>query len=274
MAERSLTALGSPPPVCLEILEAWREMRGTGQLCDLLLRDAPLSPEQLAWRRQCHERALENTRRLSSVSPALQRHPQFQQVRESRKRRVAEQLELERRVWALTLLEALPVALRQRLALSVLVNVARSWQIEGFGGLLAQEAGKNHVEAALAGLARPLLEQGALAWRRNARPGPVADTEVWLRVPEEEPACALWADRRGTHGALSLPLAWFTDVWARGLALVDGCFVLEVMQAPRRRGSLHVLALRWERRQGDVSRAVPMPAVAVRRGDAWFLRWW
>lgn len=270
MAERSLTALGSPPPVCLEILEAWRKIRGTEQLCDLLLRDARVSPEQLVCRRQYHEVELEEIRRRSS---ALQGHPQFQAIREIEERQTAEQLEREKRVWALTLLEALPVALRRRLALSVLVKVARSWQIEGVQGLLAQKAGKNHVEAALAALALPLLEQCALAWRRNAKSGPVADTEVWLRAPEEESACTLWADRRGAHGALSLPLAWFTDVWARELALVDGCFVLEVMQAPRRRRSLHVLALRWERRQGQISRAVPMPAVAVRRGDAWFLRW-
>jgi hypothetical protein len=265
LAERSLTALGSSPPVCVEILEAWRKIRGTEQLCDLLLRDEPLSPDELAWRRHCHEQVLGGLRMSPPVFRGFQGHPGF---REHQERRAAEQMEMEKRVWALTLLEALPVDLRRRLALSVLVNVARSWQIDAF-----REARKDHVEAALAGLALPLIEQSALAWRRNAKPCPAVDAELWLRAPEEDPACTLWADGRGPHGALSLPLAWFTDVWARGLALVDGCFVLEVMKAPRRRERVDVLALRWERRHAELSRAVPMPALAVRRGGGWFLGW-
>ena len=268
MAERSLTALGSPPPVCLEILQAWRKIRGTEQLCDLLLRDAPLSSEELSLRRHSHELHIEQIRKASQPPPALKGHPRYQRHLKLAEERAAERLELEKRGWELTLLEALPVALRRRLALSVLVNVARNWQIEGF-----RQVSRNHVEAALTGLALPLVEQSALQWRRNAKPCAVVDAELWLRAPEEEPACALWADSRGPHGALSLPLAWFTDVWARGLALVDGCFVLEVMKAPRRRGSLAVLALRWERRHGEVSRAIPMPALAVRRGASWFLGW-
>ena len=269
LAERSLTALGSPPPVCVEILDAWRRIRGTEQLCDLLLRETPLSPEDLAWRRMCHEQELEHIRKRPGLhNPHLRQHPQAQRIREYEERRAAEELRLAQRVWALTLLEALPVALRRRLALSVLVNVARHWQIDGF-----RREREHHVEAALTGLALPLLEHSALEWRRNVRPSPVVNAELWLRAPSEEPACTLWADSRGPHGALSLPLAWFTDVWARGLALVDGCFVLEIMQPRRRAGSLDVLALRWERSHREFSRAVPAPALAVRGGGDWFLGW-
>ena len=268
LAERSLTALGSPPPPCIEILDAWRKIRGTEQLCDLLLRETPLSPEDLAWRRMCHEQRIEHIRMRPALHPYPHLHPQAQKFQEHEDRRAAEELEVAQRVWALTLLEALPIALRRRLALSVLVNAARHWQIEAF-----RREREHHVEAALTGLALPLLEHSALEWRRNARPSPLVNAELWLRAPSEEPACTLWADSRGAHGALSLPLAWFTDVWARGLALVDGCFVLEIMQPRRRIGSLDVLALRWERRHHEFSRAVPASALAVRRGRGWFLGW-
>lgn len=268
LAERSLVALGSAPPLCLEILDAWRAIRGTEQLCDLLLRDEPLSPEDLTWRREGHELQLEYLRRPGVATPALKRHPQFQTALEAEERRAKEALDLEKRVWALTLLEALPAGLRQRLAFSVLIKFGRECQVEGF----RHEQG-NHVEAALMELALPLLESSAREWRRNLRTHCSVDIELWLRQPGEEAACTLWADSRGTHGALSLPLAWFTDVWARGLALVDGCFVLEVMPLGRRRDSLDVLALRWERRQRELSRAAPTRALAVRRGAGWRLAW-
>ena len=132
LAERSLTALGSPPPVCVEILDAWREIRGTEQLCDLLFREAPLSAEELSLRRDFHERHLEDIRKASQRPTAPKGHPHYQHMLKHAQERAAEQLELEGRVWALTLLEALPVALRRRLALSVLVNVARNWEIKGF----------------------------------------------------------------------------------------------------------------------------------------------
>ncbi len=269
LAERSLTALGSAPPLCLEILEAWRTIRGTEQLCDLLLREAPLSPQELARRRQSHERLLEDIRETPRHLTALRGHPRSGRYLQGLERQIARQLDQERRVWALTLLEALPIALRRRLALSLLVNVARHWHLESF-----RRERKNHVEAALAELALPLLEQSARQWRGNLKPYSIDDAELWLRAPREQRACAVWADSGGVHGALSLPLGWFTDVWARGIALLDDCFVLEAMPAPRRRDRLDVLALRWERRDREVSRGVPAPALVVQRGlGDWRLAW-
>lgn len=267
LAERSLAALGSAPAVCVEILDAWRLIRGTEQLCDLLLWDERLSPELLRARREAHERRLEDLRRRQHLS-RLRQFPKFQSRVEAAKRRAEKNIAFENRVWALTLLEVLPVALRQRLALSVLVNAGRQWELEA-----SREERLHHVESALTQLALPLLERSASEWRRNRKTHSSIDAEVWLRQPQEEPACTLWSDSRGAHGALSLPLAWFTDVWARGIALVDGCFVLEVARPPRRRDSLDVLALRWERRHRELSRATPAPALVVRRGAEWRFAW-
>ena len=270
LAERSLRALGAAPPVCLEILDAWRTIRGTEQLCDLLVRDTTMSAEELSWRREMHQQQLDEIRNTPPVPPTLKGHPQYQHFLEEGEHRAAKRLELQNRVWTLTLLEALPVALRQRLALSLLVNVTRHWHLDA-----CRFAQKGHVEAALSELALPRLEQSAREWRRNLRSHRSADAELWLRAPEEKPACTLWADGAGAHGALSLPLAWFTDVWARGIALVDGCFVLEVMRAPRRAHRLQVLALKWERHNRQLSRGVPAPAIVVQRGrNDWRLAWW
>jgi hypothetical protein len=253
----------------MEVLEAWRSIRETEQLYDLLFREVPLSHEELSLRRDYHRRRIEEIRAPAQPRPALTRHPQFQSYLADSERRAEEQVELEKRVWALTVLEVLPIALRRRLALSVLVKVARHWHLESF-----RRGRTTHIEAVLADLALPLLEQSARQWRRNLRPYSVDQPEVWLRAPREAAVCTLWADSGGAHGALSLPLGWFTDVWARGIALVDGCFVLEVMPGVRRRGRLDVVALRWERRDRELSRAMPVPAIVLHRGGhGWRLGW-
>ena len=55
LAERSLTALGSEPPVCMQVLHAWRRMRNPELLYGLLLRENAVSPEEVAVPRPSYE---------------------------------------------------------------------------------------------------------------------------------------------------------------------------------------------------------------------------
>jgi hypothetical protein len=154
--------------------------------------------------------------------------------------------------------------------LSVIVKVERRWQDDYQGRQLAGD-----VESALTAIAVPLFEQSARRWRRkNRKPSARFIAEMSLVTPGERPTCAAWAGTGGAYAALSLPLSWFTDVWARGLGLVDDCLVLSVTNRPADDRELDVVALRWERRALGRSKCLEAPARATRgsNGD-WRLRW-
>jgi hypothetical protein len=78
----------------------------------------------------------------------------------------------------------------------------------------------------------------------------------------------------GGEGIVSLPLAWFADVWSPGLALVEDCFVTRRADQDVGAASLRVHALRWEHQDGGVSRSVEAAAIVTRGDDgAWALAW-
>ena len=65
---------------------------------------------------------------------------------------------------------------------------------------------------------------------------------------------------------------WPVDVWGRGLAVVDGAFVVEVTDA-RSPGELEVRAVRWERQDDGAAGPTTAPAVAHRQAGSWHLVW-
>ncbi|CAN5511039.1 hypothetical protein BH20ACT18_BH20ACT18_12500 [soil metagenome] len=274
LAERSLSALGAKPALCVEVLEAWRAMRGSEHLHDLLLRDRTLSPEELARMKAGHELVMKRTQeRPGHMRAALGglggNPPRAAEMLSQIERQAAEGLERQERVWAITLIDALPPALRRALALSVIVSIERRWDDDEF----RREHAKR-IEPALTAIAAPLFEQSVRRWRRNLKPYAGFVSEAWLLAPGEQPGCAAWADSGGAHAALSLPLSWFTEVWARGIAVVDDCFVLAVAGSSRDGMTLRGLALRWERQDRDTSRSVKAPALLTRgNGGDWRLRW-
>lgn len=78
----------------------------------------------------------------------------------------------------------------------------------------------------------------------------------------------------GMRATAFLPGSWVVNVWGRGLALVDGAFVLDVTDASADAASLAVRAVRWEVREGG--RCAPVIADArIARDDteAWRLTW-
>ena len=64
---------------------------------------------------------------------------------------------------------------------------------------------------------------------------------------------------------------WVVRVWAAGLAAVPGAFVVDVVGAGPRPGTLTVQAVRWKQVQPGVEEALTSRAVAVGSEDGWRL---
>lgn len=266
LAERSLAALGSSPPTCLEVLSAWQELRGTEWFDDFLLRETSLSREELVRRRESYLQSVDTAKQTTQQ---LSSHPRWAAMRGDLERQAAETVERERRLWALTLVDALSPALRRALALSIVVNAERRWDDESY-----RSANRGLIESALTAIVLPLFERSAKTWRRNLKPYATFVAEAWLLAPGERPTCAAWADSGGAFAALSLPLRWFIDVWARGIALVDGCLVLDVDQRYREDDVFRAEALRWDRERDQTSKSTEAPATLTRAADGrWRLHW-
>jgi hypothetical protein len=65
---------------------------------------------------------------------------------------------------------------------------------------------------------------------------------------------------------------WPVDVWGRGVAVVDGAFVLEVTEV-RSPDELEVRAVRWERQLDGTRGPIAARARARRRDGSWQLAW-
>jgi hypothetical protein len=166
------------------------------------------------------------------------------------------------------LLYALPDPLRMRLALGFVVRAARRQAEDGWW-----HGRRSDLEEALAARARPALEASVRRWRaRIDADGRRVTTECWVAGPSERPSVFGLVDDGGGWAGASLPLLWLVEVWAPGLAVVDGCFVLAVTGGDAHLRRVH--AVRWERRLPQGSTPVVEPAVAVRAADGtWHLRW-
>jgi hypothetical protein len=264
LAERSLAALGSSrPPVCVEVLDAWRRTRATELLWDFPIDDRPLPPDEIVRRRRRDEEESLRVAQFASVAstPAV--------VRREFERRAAAELARDKRMWDMALIDSLPAALRMALAASVIVTVKRRWHDEEY-----RRRHVDRLERTLLVLANPLLERSARRWRRSLKPQAIFRVESRLLAPGEPASCSASVGPTGASASLSLPVSWFLDVWARGIALVDECFVLGLGDRTPDATSLRVVAVRWERDRSGASRPVQVPAIARRRCDGeWSLHW-
>ena len=261
LAERSLMALGSDPPRCVELLDSWKALRDVELVDQFLFAHATLDPDDVLDRRLRYETAIKAADRRMSIVPHLLPDvaARLDELRDAAVRR-------EQRMWAITLIETLPPPLRRRLALATIVHCARRWE---------DEEHRERLESSLRAIATPLLERSVRRWRRNLKPYVSVIVDAQVLSPGEPPSCVARIDNSGAHVDLLLPLAWFTAVWARGLALIDDCFVLDVAARSSGDGaSLHVVAVRFERTGRDLSAAVQAPAILT-RGEvgAWSLHW-
>lgn len=270
LAEQSLTALGAKPPLCVELLETWRTRRDIELLHELLLGENTLSPAELAMRKSRHEAEVESARRMPHTTMARHggRPGGAKKVRVV-ERQVGERLTTEKEAWAATLTEALPPELRKPLALSVIVSLERHWHKDEF-----RRRHQRQIEPVLEALAAPLLEQSTQGQRRSRKRPRGFVTEAALLAPGEQSRCEVWDDRRVVHATVSLPPAWFIDVWARGIAVVDGYFVLGVELVSPDGTQMRVRVVRLRRWSWRRWRSFESSALLTRRGHAqWQLGW-
>ena len=259
LAERSLIAFGSEPPLCVEVLDAWRSIRGPELLQDLLVGET-VPRDEVPSRKIRHVEAIRSEMEFIA-GPGQVLRGLLVLARQA--------IDREQRAWANTLLHALPIEFRRRLAMAVIVAVERHWHNEEF-----RSDHREHVESILAQTAGALVERSARCCRDDLYPHASFVIESHVLAPGEPPGCTVRVHSDGGDGIVSLPLAWFADVWSRGLALVGDCFVTRCADDAVGATSLRVHALRWEHKDGGVSRSVEAAAIVTRGDDgAWKLEW-
>jgi hypothetical protein len=265
-AEESFAALGGEPAVCLEVLRAWRAAVDDRQV--LWFWDAPRigdpdMAKMLESIRSQQQQILAGHRAVVA-SPSGRRTVPAPAIPKEVLDRMRTQIAAEHRR---SLLSALPEELRVRLGLSAIVRAERR---QGDRFWFAPRA--PDIQTALTARVAPAVEASMRAWRGRLAGHHVVTVESWIAAPGEVATVCGLMDDAGGWAAACLPIRWLVDVWARGVAVVDGCFVLEVSGDGDDR--LAVTAARWERRLPAGSTPVVDPAVLHRVDDGtWRLRW-
>lgn len=160
-----------------------------------------------------------------------------------------------------------PGALGQRHELALLLTWERAWRMSSYYGtgherLLAEQLRARAVE--------PLTSHLSLWAARLGCPQAVS-VEVKLRRPGQAPRMTGAIDRFSARVTAGLGVRWVLEVWARGLAVVDDGFVLEVGPSG---SDLGARAVRWEAQPDGGARPVVAAARLGRdREGSWRLSW-
>jgi hypothetical protein len=298
-AEQAYVALGGDRCPCLDVLEAWDEWRQDPRVLATWGDPAnapfePLTPPmQAGWQGgrspgnvlaalRARQRATQSATFSAMSSPpppggpgppnpgavhmqvraggrsahAAGPHPMTAEQRAEIRRQMEER---HRVMWRDALRWALPEELVERLALSAAAGAVRRQAEQDvwsrWGGW---------VERAVSVRAAPAIEANRAS----------VTAETWITRPGEVPALYGLIDGAGGWAAASVPGRWLFDVWAHGLALVSGCFVLDVTDWSEHPHRVRVLAARWERHLPAGSTPVVEEAIAVRSDEtSWALRW-
>ncbi len=160
----------------------------------------------------------------------------------------------------------LPGDLKAVHELGLMLTWERTWRRLSFYGeyerLLSEQVGSR----ALA----PLREHLAF-WRRRSGSRLISAPEVRVLRPGQTPSLTGWMDKVRGSATAALGVSWVHRVWGRGLALVDGAFVLDVEDAAPAGSGLRIRAVRWEEREGGTW--VPVARMALTGVDAEGTRW-
>ncbi|MEO7442614.1 MAG: hypothetical protein ABIW46_03670 [Acidimicrobiales bacterium] len=118
--------------------------------------------------------------------------------------------------------------------------------------------------------ATPAFRDHLRFWLRERGSRRLSSVRVEVARGDAAPGVAGEMDSVGVRATASLGARWLVDVWGRGLAVVDGGFVVAIDDALRGDGSepLGVRAVRWDRAPdgGDGFRPVEAPAVVTSPG--------
>jgi hypothetical protein len=264
-AERALMALGGEMCVCLAVLDCcltadaaavFKTWGGRSQVDPSKLEKQLAASAQLATALKRPSVQMNVQIQMGSPSSLPPQLAQLAQVMRGSQQQFVAHLFKGR--WTESVLWALSEDMRDRLALSRVVQLARAKSID--------ESLQATLDVALTFRARPALEACFRHWVRQDVGGLA---RVACRVaPGDDPPVVIGSARSGA--LVTLPLRWLPEVWGRGLALVDGCFVVSVTG----RGEvLEAEAVRWDRQHAGPQVAVTAPALLWRGGGCWHLRW-
>ncbi len=160
-----------------------------------------------------------------------------------------------------------PGALVEPSELSLLLTWERAWRASAY----SDSGHERLLERQLGDRARAPLSDHVAQWSRRLECGRTPAVEVKLARPGRLPGAVGSIDRFGARATVTLGVGWALDVWARGLAVVDDGFVVEILPSP---GALGARALRWERQVDGGARPVVVPARLGRdAGGSWRLAW-
>ena len=250
--ESVLKALGGEYCVCLMVLDACREA----------------SPgEWRVWTRQA---------RLPAVVPTVQPQarplhlPQaLATLRSSSKFAAAPKEQQDRMIAALR-----QQYIRESLPAEFLEVLSAAWEVrrERRFRQPRQRPEPPGIEERLQAAAAPSCQEAMRQARRDLRPYASFVIECWKRSPTEPVLLKGTLDSTGGTLALSLSADWLNRVWTRGLAVVDGHFVLEV-DRPAPATELEGWVIRWERRVAGPSTPSAAPCYLRRDGGRWALFW-
>ncbi len=151
--------------------------------------------------------------------------------------------------------------------LSLLLTWERAWRASAYS-----DTGQERLlERQLGDRARAPLSDHVALWSRRLDCGRAPAVEVRLARPGRLPGATGSIDRFGARASVTLGVRWALDVWARGLAVVDDGFVVDLLPSPE---ALVARALRWECQPDGGARPVMAQARLGRDAEgSWHLAW-
>ncbi|HET7487242.1 MAG TPA: hypothetical protein VFJ85_04890 [Acidimicrobiales bacterium] len=164
-----------------------------------------------------------------------------------------------------------PGDLRRVSDLGLLLTWEREWRRRRYfsdhGRILTQQLRQR---------AMPPLREHLKYWMAELGSRRMSKVDLELARRGQPPALRGRMDSVGVRAHAVLGVQWLVEVWARGLATVDGALVLEVVEE-QVRGTPEVAAVRavrWERERGGgaVPEAVPALVQRLPAGE-WRLEW-
>ena len=151
--------------------------------------------------------------------------------------------------------------------LSLLLTWERAWRASSYLGGGHQRMLQEQLRARALEPVRQHVDWWADRLGADARPA----VEVDLLRPGQPARVTGGIDRFAVRAGVALSMAWVLDVWARGLAVVDGALVLELLASPT---ALRARAVRWEAQPDGMGRPISAPARLGRSPDGtWRLAW-
>ncbi len=258
-----MVALGAEPCQCLDVLDAWESAKGKTELIYGLCTSSGhprFFGDQIPPRRRASQAAAAALARLGATGAVASSFASVQIISATSRWRTT-----MRSAERMQLLFDLPEPFRRRLVAGLLAAPARSQTPpqEHYLDLIL----KDKVSSSIAESIRYWAGPGSLTRL-------TVDVNVEMADPREAPFLLSQAAAKSLmEAAVRIPLSWLQQVWARDIEVVEGCFVLEVLEASEDGTTMAVNAARWQKDRIEGLTQVVRPARVVIMEDGPHL-WW